>query len=284
LGAPVVRTHRGPPRYQPATELYPWIDLQPDGLIAACTPGTATTGPSRSPRTSGSPSCATPKPPDLPRRRRRTPPRSRRRAPRMAVQAARRAARGSRVVRAVHVANPSGERGPARPGRNRDGAVRLDRGDLLGAAGEGSVARVVLGVRTRLGGGAAAAGRPGRRTVDTSAPPRSPAPRVTGSGSWRRTCPGGRGPRLPLACQASRSAAARRHTSKATAGSTSAGSSAGAPRCRREPGQNNPDLLLRQGSSGRDVSTHSHDAAAWCRHRPASSSSANAVDEGRRGV
>jgi endonuclease G len=33
LAALVTRTHRGRPRYQPATELYPWVDLHPDGVL-----------------------------------------------------------------------------------------------------------------------------------------------------------------------------------------------------------------------------------------------------------
>ena len=33
LGELVAETHREQPRYQPARELYPWVDLQPDGVI-----------------------------------------------------------------------------------------------------------------------------------------------------------------------------------------------------------------------------------------------------------
>jgi hypothetical protein len=33
LAGLVVGTHRDRPRYQPATQLYPWVDLQPDGTL-----------------------------------------------------------------------------------------------------------------------------------------------------------------------------------------------------------------------------------------------------------
>jgi len=33
LGTLIAETHRDKPHYSPATEIYPWVDLQPDGKV-----------------------------------------------------------------------------------------------------------------------------------------------------------------------------------------------------------------------------------------------------------